>query len=85
MKNEILICDCGDISHQLVFSYDEEENEVLLEYHLLHQKGFFQRLKTAFAYLFNSKYKQGAFHSIILTKDNYYKLEEVCDFFNGKE
>ena len=81
MENNILVCVCGDISHQLVVSKDKEdsfleEGEVIFTIHL-NRFRFLQRVKIAFLYLFGKQSKYGAFEEVLLSKKEVAKLLNI--------
>lgn len=78
----LLVCDCGDVSHQLVFtvdSYDGEETEVFAEVHLA-PLPFWKRLAHGIMYIFGRRSRFGEFDEICLNrKEHLEKLRKVVD------
>lgn len=86
---DIIICECSSIDHQITFrtiEYIEEDlkrlsilpeelNEVYINIHL-NKKPFWKRVKYAIKYIFGYKCNYGAFDEIIITKD---KLKNVVN------
>ena len=68
MENDIFICDCEDIEHQLVVSRDVDEKELTLSIHLSQYQNFFQRIWVAIKYVFGKKSIYGAWDVIILNE-----------------
>jgi len=75
MKTNLLICDCNDVSHQIIISYYDDE-EVYLEIHL-NKVGWWKRLKYAFRYVFGYESKYGSFNSVIMNKSHIRPLENL--------
>jgi hypothetical protein len=83
MIEDILICQCGDPSHQLVFRYDDTPLQecVYVSVHLTPVKNIFKRLWYALKYVFSSKRCiYGDFDEIILRPDDACKIENVLNF-----
>jgi hypothetical protein len=81
MRRELFVCDCGDISHQLVITCFDDENdfgEVCIDIHLTNV-GFWRRLKYAFFYVLGrkSKYNDGAFGEVLLNRKKASELINV--------
>lgn len=78
LENTLFVCQCCDIHHQLVLSYDSdpEFNDSIIVHVHLSDVGFFKRLKYAVGYLFGqkSKFCYGAFSEVLLDKSTTKKL-----------
>ena len=84
-NTNILICECGSTEHQIVYSYDEEYNEVDCSIHLSNYNGFLWRLKLAVKYLFGYKCVFGHWDNFHLGEDHIEQLEEIVNMLkNGK-
>lgn len=68
MEREVLICDCHSAEHQVIFNYDEEDDDIYIHIHL-HNPSFWSRLK----YLFGYKSRYGAWDEIIVSKEDFKK------------
>jgi hypothetical protein len=79
MENDIFICDCEDIEHQLVVSRDVDEKELILSIHLSQYQNFFQRILVAIKYVFGKKSIYGAWDIIILNEKNMIKLKNLIE------
>ena len=78
---ELLVCSCGDASHQVIFtaySFEDEQGEVTLQTHLK-TLPFWERLGNAFKYLFGFKSRYGDFDCLILDKDSVPVLKKVIN------
>lgn len=82
MENDLFVCLCGDINHQLVVTTIEEEDgnidAIYFEIHLS-DVGLWNRIRYAFSYILGkkSKYNSGAFGEILLDKEKTQKLINV--------
>lgn len=81
MKNDLFICDCGDIEHQLVVSDDTEDNqkELNISIHLYQYRNFFQRLLVGIKYIFGKNSIYGNWDVIILNEENIIKLKNILE------
>ena len=82
MKEELLICECSNAEHQLIFRYFEDEDwkEVYMTTHLSEYRNFWQRLKYAIKYVFGYKSRYGAFDEFIFRKEDADKLQSIVDY-----
>lgn len=86
MENDILICNCHSADHQVVVSYDTEENIVFLHIHLTTHRNFFQRLWIGFKYAFGFKCRYGAWDEFILNPKDAPKIEKILNtLYNGNQ
>ena len=85
MKEELLICECSNAEHQLIFRYFEDEDwkEVYMTTHLSEYNNFWKRLKYAIKYVFGYKSKYGAFDEFILRKEDADKLQGIVDYLKS--
>ena len=75
MENTLFVCDCEDVDHQFVVSFDSDcyfNDQIIFHVHL-QEIGFWKRLLYALRYIFGKKSKYGSFGEILLDK------EKVCD------
>ena len=79
MENDIFICDCEDIEHQLVVSREVDEKELTLSIHLSQYQNFFQRIWVAIKYVFGKKSIYGAWDVIILNEKKMIKLKNLIE------
>lgn len=77
-RTELFICQCFDVSHQLILqTLETEENEERIVYgnfHLVHLN-FWDKLKSATKYLFGIKREDGDFDAMLLRPEDAGKLE----------
>ena len=90
--NKIIVCECGDVAHQLVLSWFKPQNPmdydsdeyVYLSVHL-NKLPFWKRLKVAIQYLFGKQSKYGAFGEVIIDSSEYKKFQDMVDFMKDVE
>jgi hypothetical protein len=70
--DKVLLCDCGQAEHQLIFSADEDESEEVYISIKLNNHSFWRRLK----WLFGFRSRFGEYDELITTKT---KLKELLD------
>lgn len=80
-QNEILICQCHDVEHQVIFSYDNDERspEVYMSTHLT-TLPFWKRVKYAVKYIFGYQSRYGAFNEIVLKPSDAIKIKKVYEY-----
>ena len=82
MKNDneiLLVCDCSSCEHQLIVSWNNDDNEVYVHVHLANYSGFWKRLWHGLKYAFGYKSRYGAFDEVILRKEDADNLQKVVD------
>ena len=81
MENNLFICGCGDIEHQMIILNDplEKEKEIYIEIHLKDTKNFFERLWIGIKYIFGKKSKYGNWDEIILNEEKMIKLKNIIE------
>ena len=85
MDNEILLlCDCSSCEHQLIVSWDNDDDEVYAHVHLTSYKGFWKRLWHGLKYAFGHRSRYGDFDEIILRKKDADNLQKVVDHLKSK-
>lgn len=81
--NDIIICRCGSVEHQIIVStvdnpYEtdpEVKDEVYISIHLVN-RSFWRRLKYGIKYIFGRKSNYGAWDSIITSRE---KIKEIAN------
>ena len=81
----LLVCKCGDISHQCYISYDNDYNEVSLAIHLVREPSIFKRFIIALKYVFGQRSIYGDFDEIILSPADASKLQDVVNHLKAQE
>lgn len=81
MKDNLFICDCGDIEHNFVVSSNLEDNEkeLYVSIYLSQYRNFFQRVWVAIKYIFGKKSKYGAWDVVILNEENMIRLKKIIE------
>lgn len=75
--NEIIICRCHSLEHQILFSWDDDIGEnVYMSIHL-NKLPFWNRVKYAIKYIFGRQSRYGAFDEVILKPQDYLKINKV--------
>jgi hypothetical protein len=86
MREEILICQCGDPAHQLVVFYDDDPQYpcVYVSVHLSPERNFLKRLWRGLKYIFSNKRSiYGDFDEIVLKPQDAGKLQDAVDILKG--
>lgn len=73
-SREHYVCSCGSLEHTFVFSYDNEEKELVLSVYLNQYRSFFQRLLVALKYVLGYKCKYGHWDTVLLSTEETQKL-----------
>lgn len=83
-NQELLICECHNIEHQIFIEYDKIDNVAYFEYHLA-PLPFFKRLWHAIQYICGKRSRYGEFGEIIIG-DSYadYFIDLGTRLKNGK-
>ena len=81
MNNEIFICECYNVEHQVVFSWFEND-DVANVYATIHlrKKSFWTRLKYGIKYIFGYQSKYGAFDEFIFNAADAERLDKIVEF-----
>jgi hypothetical protein len=87
-KRVYLECECTDFDHTVRVSlwdwnnYTDPENsdkpEMIFEYRLNHHEGLWDRLCTAFNYVFGYKGETLCYHDVMVDKNGVDKLSSLC-------
>lgn len=86
MTEELLLCQCGDPSHQLIIFYDDEQEvpTVYVTVHLSPNRNFFKRLWRGIKYIFfNKRSIYGDFDEIILRPNDVDKLRRAVELLES--
>lgn len=80
---QLFVCSCGDVSHQFVATYDNDDpdwDKVYLEVKLNRNLPWYKRLCVAFRYLFlRTPSRFGDYDEVILDKSHIPALEKLID------
>lgn len=85
-KQEIFICSCDNVEHQIVMRWWEDVNpkEVYCEIHL-NKLPFFKRLVHGIKYIFGHKSTFGKFQEFIFKQEDAYRLQKMVTFLKNKK
>lgn len=72
----ILICDCSNAEHQIIFRSNEEDLEVYMTVHLTPQP-FLKRIKHGIKYIFGYRCSYGDFQEVILSNNHVESLKKI--------
>lgn len=80
-KQELFICACNSMEHQLIMSYctDEEYKEVYCSVHLKPERNLFKRIWKAIKYIFGHRSIYGDFDEFIFKPEDADRLQEVVN------
>ena len=78
--NELFICQCHNIEHQLIFSYFPDDCELFVSIHLIPEYNIWKRIWMAIKYIFGYKSIYGHFDEFIFKKSDADKLQKVVNF-----
>lgn len=84
---EIMVCACSSVEHQIVFSKWDDDDGYKYVYAMIHlnKLSFFERLIHGIKYIFGYKCRYGDFEEFIIDNKNVNKLKEIVNFIeNGK-
>jgi len=81
---QIFVCNCEDISHQLVVSSPKQvevevEKEIIFSFHLNPERTFFERIKEAVKYIFGKRSNYGAFDTVMLSLPKMKSLKDILE------
>lgn len=88
MTEELLLCQCGDPSHQLIIFYDDKQEvpTVYVTVHLSPNRNFLKRLWRGIKYIFfNKRSIYGDFDEIILRPNDADKLRRAVELLESTE
>lgn len=80
-KNELFVCECSNVEHQLIFTYfDDEPGDVYMSVHLVPETSIWKRIKNAIKYIFGYKSKYGDFDEFIFKREDCEKLQKITNY-----
>lgn len=84
MEQELFICECKNVEHQIVFFWfdNDKVHDVFATVHL-RKKPFLKRLIYGLKYIFGYQCKYGAFDEFVFSPDDADKLKKIYLFLNG--
>ena len=83
MENDILVCACHNVDHNVIVTHDTEDELVYVNVRLEDDQSFSDRLKTAFKYIFKIKRCKSDYTEFILDSNDIPKLKRIITTLNG--
>ena len=85
-KQEIFICSCANVEHQMVMRWcvDANPKEVYCEIHL-NKLPFFKRLIHGIKYIFGYTSAVGDFEEFIFKEEDAYRLQKMVTYLKNKK
>lgn len=82
MKNDLFICECNSVEHQIIFSYfeDADSTDVYMTVHLVPEYRIWKRIWYAIKYIFGYRCKYGHFDEFIFKKEDVNKLQSIVNY-----
>ena len=77
MQHEVIVCDCANIDHSIIFSYFEDEPGTVYFAPHLKKLPFFKRLIYGIKYIFGKQSRYGAFDEFIFTHNDVDKFKKI--------
>jgi hypothetical protein len=82
-RSEIIICECNNTQHQMVFHYDEGDSYPTVYVHVhLNKLSFFKRLVYGIKYIFGYQSRYGAFDEFIVDNRDLKKFKEIVKYLS---
>ena len=78
-KEQLFICECHSMDHIMLFSYDEEDNQVFVHIRLSTYHNFFNRLWRGLKYAFGLNSRFGNFDEFLVQPDDALKMIETLN------
>lgn len=85
LTHELLVCECENVEHQLIFNYFEDETEdreVYLEVHLVPEYNIWKRIRNAIKYIFGYRSMYGHFDCFIFKQSDSHKLVKILKYLD---
>ena len=81
-KQELFICACNSVEHQLIISYstDEKDGYVYCSVHLKPERNIFKRIWKAIKYIFGHRSIYGDFDEFIFKSEDAGRLQQVVNY-----
>jgi hypothetical protein len=76
---EVIVCKCANVEHQIIFSYFEDEPDIYMSIHLVPESNIFKRIWNGIKYIFGYKCRYGHFDELIISTKDIPKLEKILD------
>lgn len=76
--NDLFVCACYNVEHQIIFTYDPKWDEIYVSVYLL-PDNFFKRIKNAVKYIFGYRSRYGDFDEFIFNNKDIERLKTVLN------
>ena len=80
---DILVCACHSVEHQIVIQKDNEDKTLYCSIHLI-PLPWYQRIANGIRYIFGYKCKYGDFDEFAFSKKHIDKLEQMINFLKDE-
>ena len=83
-RNELFICSCSNVEHQMIFSYfdDEPQGNVYCNIHLKPERSILKRILHAVKYILGHRSIYGDFDEFIFKPEDAQKLKNVYQYLS---
>jgi hypothetical protein len=85
LRNELFVCACESMEHQIAFTCDDNWETVIATIHLVPEYNIFKRIWKAIKYIFGYRCKYGHFEEFIFNPENADHLQQVVDYIKSKK
>jgi len=88
MENDkdIIICQCNNSEHQMLFLYSEDDGYPMVFVHIhLNKQPFIKRIKNAIKYIFGYQSKFGMFDEFIINPEDIGKLQKILLYLSNEK
>ncbi len=76
-RTELFVCQCHDVSHQMILSTLDGEKEIYGTFHL-DNYGLWNRIKSAFGYIFGIERRDGDFDPMLFKPEDADRLQDIA-------
>lgn len=83
-ENEILVCACHSVEHQIIIQKDEEDNLLYCSIHL-YPLPWYQRLINGIKYIFGYRCCYGDFDEFVFNQSHIQYLKEMIEFLEQEK
>ena len=86
-KQELFICACHKVEHQMIMRWWEDDDNEKLVYSEIHlnKLPFFERLIHGIKYIFGYTSAVGDFEEFIFKEEDAYRLQKMVTFLKNKK
>lgn len=83
-NEEILVCACSSLEHQVIIRGYSDGDELYVNIHLNSSDNIFKRIWIGIRFIFGYKSRFGEWDEFVLTKEHLPKLEKVVSQLKSK-